>query len=103
MASISNDKGGFKRIQFVDGDGRRCAVRLGKATKKQAEAFKVKLQQLVIATTTGVMDDEVARWVADRDDVIHARLAAVGLVKPRARHAATLKGFLDDYFAHLSV
>ena len=34
---------------------------------------------------------------------MHARLAAVGLTKPRTRMTATLKRFLDDYFDPLNV
>ena len=67
---------------------------MGKATMKQAEAFKVKLEQLVTAIITGVVVDEVARWVADLDDVMYARIFAAGLVKARARQATTLNAFL---------
>src|SRR5687768_5858115 len=103
MASVSNDRGGLKRVQFIGADGHRRAIRLGKATKRQADAFKIKVEMLVSGSITGVLDDEVARWVSELDDTIHGRLAVAGLVKPRARSAATLKGFLDEYFASLSV
>lgn len=72
-------------------------------SKKQAQAFKVKVEHLNGANITGVMDDEVARWVAELDDVMHGKLAAVGLVNPRTRQTATLKGFLDDFFKSLNV
>lgn len=36
MANLINDKNGVKRIQFVDIDGRRKTIRLGKRTKKDA-------------------------------------------------------------------
>ena len=48
-------------------------------------------------------DDEVSRWLAALDDRMHARLAAVGLVKSRSRTAVTLKAFLEDCFAALVV
>lgn len=64
MATIGNDPNGFKRILFVAPDGKRKTVRLGKATMKQATAFKVKVEGLIGQTITGVADDEVSRWLA---------------------------------------
>ncbi len=88
---------GRKRILFVAGDGSRKTLRLGKATAKQAEAAKVKVEALVTAGITGSMDDEVARWLADLPDAMHTRLAAVGLVK--ARQSVNLAAFIDGYIA----
>lgn len=100
MATIGADSNGRKRILFVAGDGSRKTVRLGKATAKQAEAFKVKLESLIAAGITGSMDDETARWVAGLDDKMHARIAAVGLAKPRQPAGAkTLGPFIDGYLA----
>ncbi|MCL2646275.1 MAG: site-specific integrase [Phycisphaerales bacterium] len=105
MASVICDPNGLKRIQFIASDGSKKTIRLGKATTKQADAFKVRVEQLVLIATgaTPVMDDEVARWVVGLGDKIHGRLAKVGLVQPRERTSATLGKFLDDYFASLSV
>jgi hypothetical protein len=47
MASIGNDSNGRKRILFVAGDGRRMTMRLGQKSAKQAEAFKVKIEDLI--------------------------------------------------------
>ncbi|MHC4563837.1 MAG: hypothetical protein ACYS8X_13845 [Planctomycetota bacterium] len=60
MASVISDPSGRKRIQFVAGDGTRKTIRLGKATVRQAEAIKVKVEQLALTATgvTGVIDDE---------------------------------------------
>ena len=100
MASIGNDSSGHRRILFVAGDGSRKTVRPGKATAKQAEAFKVKLEALVGAGITGSMDDETSRWLAGLDDRTHGRLAAVGLVKARRPVGATTLGpFIDGYTA----
>jgi len=103
MATIGNDPNGRKRILFVSGDGSRQTIRLGKASNKQAEAFKVKLEALIGQSITGAVDDETSRWLAALPDVTHGRLSAVGLVKPRNRMATTLGKFLADYFAGLSV
>ncbi|MHC4519041.1 MAG: tyrosine-type recombinase/integrase, partial [Planctomycetota bacterium] len=64
MASIGKDKGGRKRILFVAEDGSRKTIRLGKASMRQAEAFKVKVEALVAARLTGNIDPETARWIA---------------------------------------
>jgi integrase len=103
MASIGTDPNGHRRILFVAGDGSRKTIRLGLATIKQAGAFKTKVEALIGAGITGSMEAETSRWLADLPDAMHARLAAVGLVKSRSRTATTIKAFLDDYFAGLSV
>jgi hypothetical protein len=36
-------------------------------TTKQATAFKVKVEALIGQTITGVVDDEVSRWLASLD------------------------------------
>jgi integrase len=100
MASISSDPDGRKRIQFIGIDGKRKSIRLGKASMKQAEAFKVKVAAIVTASMTGAMDDEVTRWLTERDEATYARLAAVGLVKPR--QSVKLGAFLDGYVADRS-
>jgi len=98
MATIGNDPNGFKRVLFVAPDGKRKTIRLGKVTMRQATAFKVKVEALIARTITGVADDEVSRWLAGLDSEMYGRLAAVGLVPPRAKEAAvTLGPFLDGY------
>ncbi len=42
MASICNDDGGLRRILFVDVDGSRKTIRLGKVAKRTAEAGKLR-------------------------------------------------------------
>lgn len=95
MASLCNDPRGKKRILFFDESGERKAIRLGKCSAKQAEAFKVRLENLITARLGGGMDDEAARWVAGMGDDLHAKLAAVGLVQPR--QSSTLGEFIDRY------
>jgi len=97
MASVINDKNGRKRIQFVAGDGTRKTLRLGKATIRQAQAIKPKIEQLVLASTgiTGIIDDETAKWLTGLDKVIYDKLSAVGLVTER--HSTKLGVFIDSY------
>ena len=80
MASVVNDPNGRKTIQFVTGDGTRRTVRLGKATKRQAEGIKVKVEQLALTATgvTGIVDDETAKWLAGLDESMYDKLAAGG-------------------------
>ena len=104
MASIGTETNGRKRILFVAGDGSRKTIRLGKASAKQAGAFKIKVEDLIGASNgSGLMQDETARWLAALPDALHARLAAVGLVKSRNRGKVTLKDLLDSFFEHLNV
>jgi hypothetical protein len=49
MASIVDDPNGRKRILFVGSDGKRRPIRLGKASAKQAEALKAKVEKIVAA------------------------------------------------------
>jgi integrase len=99
MATIGNDPNGFKRILFVAPDGKRKTIRLGKATMKQANAFKVKVEALLGQTITGVVDDEVSRWLAALSAEMYGRLAAAGLVAPKAAATTRLGEFLDAYIA----
>jgi integrase len=97
MASIVKDPNGRKRVLFVDQDGSRKTIRLGKCSQKQAETFKVKVESLIVGRFSAI-EPETARWVADLPDDMHARLAAVGLVSPRAAAMKfTLGPFLDEY------
>ena len=99
MATIGNDPNGYKRVLFVALNGKRKTIRLGKATMKQATAFKVKVEALIGQTITGVADDEVSRWLAGLDAEMYGRLAAVGLAKPRDCAGKTLGALIDGYVA----
>jgi len=102
MASVISDPNGRKRIQFVAGDGSRRTIRLGKATMRQADGVKVKLEQLILAATgvTNVVDDETANWLTGLDDSMYDKLAGVGLVGQREN--VKLRAFLDAYIKERS-
>ena len=96
MASLANDPGGKRRILFMSADGSRQTIRLGKVPKKDAEAFKLRVERLIAAKTMQAsLDGQTATWVAALDDVMVERLAAVGLVE--ARRSDHLGPFLDKY------
>ena len=99
MASVSRDPNGTKRVLFMDGDGERRTVRLGKAPVKAADAFRLRVEALLTARITGTpWDAELAAWVRDLPDTMHARLVRVGLVEPRQKRESTSFGALLDRF-----
>ena len=96
MASITREKNGRRTIQFVGADGRRRSIRLGRASQRDAEAVKVKVEALLASKVSGCpWDAETARWVAGRGDDLANRLATAGLIPRRAN--TTLGGFVDSY------
>ncbi|HZZ78456.1 MAG TPA: tyrosine-type recombinase/integrase [Gemmataceae bacterium] len=96
MASISNDGGGRRRILFVNGNGDRKAIRLGKMPMKAAESILVRVEALNAASISNTpIDGETAAWLRGIEDSLHAKLAAVGLTTPR--NSMTLGEFLDDF------
>ena len=99
MASISRDANGTKRVCFTDGDSERKSVRLGTASVKAAEAFRLRIEDLLSNKTLGRSHDaELSAWLRDLPERMHARLARVGLVEPRARTVAvTLGNLLNRY------
>ena len=99
MASISKEKNGTLRIQFVAPDGRRPTIRLGKVSQRAAESVKHRVERLLEALNLNrPMEPALARWVAELEPWLAKRLAAVGLIpNPEAKPTATLGPFLTDY------
>lgn len=99
MASISTDKNGNRRIQFIDRNGDRRAIRLGKLPKRDVEAIKTKIEALNAAAISGSSwSNETAEWVGSLQAPLHRKLAAVGLVARRAQaEQANLGAFLEAY------
>jgi hypothetical protein len=66
MASITSESGGRKRIQFFDPSGKRRTIRLGKATKPQANAFVAGLDDLVSAASVAAsINASTAEWLGE--------------------------------------
>jgi integrase len=99
MASIARDKNGNRRILFVAPDGKRPTIRLGKVSQRAAEAVKFRVEQLLAAKLTGhAIEADTAGWVANLEPAMAKKLAAVGLIlKPEAKAAETLQGFINQY------
>ena len=95
MASVIRDPNGFKRVQWcVEGASRRT-LRLGNVSVRQAEAVRIRVEQILASRSTGVLDAEAARWLESLDDAVHGTLARLGLVEPRGRALQTLGGLLE--------
>ena len=87
MASISNDGDGKRRIQFVDGDGKRKAIRLGKVTARDAMTIKLKVEALLSAKLSGAsgVDRETAMWLGKADSALVEKLDKAGLLPEEAK------------------
>lgn len=101
MASISHDKKTGRRIiQFTGPDGKRRSIRLGKASRRYANMVKPKVEDLVYARITGhAPNDETSRWLANLDEGMLNKLAAVDLIEINSNQQGQirLKHFLDEY------
>ncbi len=96
MACIVKDPGNRKRVQFIAPNGDKRTVRLGKVEMRHAESVRVKIESIVSALSTRQpLDKPTAEWVGSIDDVLHGRMAAVGLVPPRRGRG--LEAWLDDF------
>lgn len=107
MASISTDPSGARSIQFIGNDGKRRTIRLGKLSLKSANEVRGKVEYLASAAAAScVIDNQTATWLGEIGDVLHSRLAKVGLVAPRGKPepepeptSEPLGPFLESYIA----
>ncbi len=68
---------------------------------RQAEGVKAKVEALVAAMLSGQgVDDETSRWLSQRNASTVAKLAAMGLCKPR--ESMTLGGLVDAWMERRS-
>jgi integrase len=96
MASITTDPRGNRAIQFVDLDGKRRTIRLGKLSAEKAQTVKLKIEDLAAAKATGhAPKRETTVWLTGVGDVLRGRLAGVGLIEKVS--STTLAGFVDEY------
>jgi integrase len=96
MASIANDPGGRRRIQFVAPDESRKTIRLGKCDRKSAEAMARHVEALLAAKICGQpIPRDTAAWLAGIGATLRDKLAAVGLVEAPKR--AALGEFLRSF------
>jgi integrase len=103
VASVIQDPKGLKRIQWCIGDGQRKTLRLGAVTMRQADAVRVRIEQVLASKSTGVLDCEATRWLESLDDTMYGKLVRLGLVPPREATSASLGALMTAYFETLNV
>ncbi len=98
MASVTNISGN-RLIQFADGQGIRRTIRLGKCSAKKADTVRLHIAELANAKLSGQpVDSATAHWLAGIGDILHAKLAAVGLCEGRkGKASATVRDMLRKY------
>ena len=82
MASIGKDKDGKKRVLFVDTDGKRKTIRLGKCTTRNAETFKFRIENLISSKKLGQQPriDDIT-WLDGLPPEMRNRLVKADLVE----------------------
>lgn len=98
MASIARDKNGRRRVLIVDKNGKRQTIRIGLCSLADARTVAAHIDELnaaVIQSRTPV--HRTVEWASEVGNILHDRLARVGLVEPRAKRQTTLAAFFDDY------
>jgi integrase len=98
MASISKDKDGTRRIQFVSMEGKRVAIRLGKVSQRAAETVKFRVEQLLAVKMTGQpLEADAAKWIGELEPKMAEKLSRAGLIDKVT--AETLGAFLEALIA----
>lgn len=98
MASIGWE-GKRARILFRDSAGKQQTLRLGECPKAEARTARAAVGHLVIARRhNGVPHPDAVRWLEGIDDVLYARVVALGLCQPRAgAEVVTLATLLERF------
>jgi len=93
MATIGNDPNGRRRILFVDADGSRKTIRLGKCDRRTAEAACRHVEALLASKLSGQpIPRETATWLSGIGEKLKQRLAKAGLIDAEPQAPA-----LGDY------
>ena len=83
MASVGRDRYGTK-IQFVDREGTRRCLRLGKCSLSIARSIATHIEEMVNCQILGVpYPREVTDWLNRIADRFYDKLASFGLVQPK--------------------
>jgi integrase len=96
MASLSTSGDGKQTIQFIDTNGRRKSIRLGRLPRRIAEAIKLRIEALLAAKlANSSIDRDTSAWLGGISDDLADKLAAVGLIE--VRDSSTLADFTASY------
>lgn len=101
MATIVTYDGGLRRIEFsLVPNGPRKMLRLGGVSVKVAETWKARVEAIIAdKLARRPHDAELSEWLAGRDEVMLARMRAVGLADGVGLAKVTLGEFLERFFA----
>lgn len=104
MASIANDANGRRRILFVDAQGDRRTIRLGKIDKRAAEAIARHVEALLSSKMSGQpIGRETASWLSSIGQTLTDKLAKAGLIEAGAtQRTPTVQGWIEGYIAERS-
>lgn len=108
MASVRRRPNGTVEIRYLNADGNRCSLYVGKIALRDAESIGSKVEHIVSRQITGSEPDRhVSEWIATRPEKLHSKLVKAGLASPRAQpepepqpepeQAPTLKEWTDQY------
>lgn len=96
MATIIERNGRWTVQVFIR--GKRETVAMGIGSKREAQRYADRIIRLAASASRGdAPEPDLSEWLTKIDDALHARLAAIGLVKDRG--AATLGSFTESYIA----
>lgn len=97
MASVSRDPNGTRRVLFVDADGSRKALRLGKCDQRTAERICGRVEDLLAAKLLGQpVPQDTASWLAGVGATLRRRMENAGLLEPAEKAKAPKIGELVD-------
>jgi len=100
MASVVTEAGGRRLIQLSPSEhSKRPKIRLGKATKREAESARVHVESLLRAKKTGAgYPPATAEWLAGVPDALRRRLEGFGLIElQKRRECPTLAEWVRGY------
>ena len=102
MASVSTRPNGHCRIHFKGLGGKRQTIYLGKVGKRQADRFCTRVEDLLACRLMGdPVGYDTAEWVGKLPPVLHAKLAAAGLVA--TKQVRTLGDLVRDFRESMNV
>ena len=97
MASVAKKPNGTRDLLFKGSDGRRRKISLGKATAKQADAFRLRVAQLLQDQRMGTPHDAaLSQWLVDLPPLMRRKLVRAGL-QDEAPAALTMEGLIEKF------
>ena len=102
MATISTNAKGLKRLMYFGAENERKTIYLGKVSKKDAQAVKLRVEELLSCKFCGTSPDRnTLEWVASISLVLRTKLSNHGLIDvgnlPVKLKKTSIKDFLVKY------